>query len=374
MTLESRVVFIDTSVYRNYGYKFGKGALEKLQGLLQKNSTTLLITDITQDEINSHLETYCQELEQKINKLKSDNLLQIVTPEIDNNDILKIDINEIKKVLSKKIKDLLNEDNCETLEATDIDAKTVFSLYNNKKPPFGKDKKKSEFPDAFVLEKIRRYAVEKNEKVYIVSKDEDLKTYAEKYENLLYLDNLENYINLVVRADDKKEKDIQNFADKAFEKLQPELKLEAKEHLKQGDFIHNDLDFDLWVDENCTLNEIIEINILNKKLLDISEKHADYAVELECVFNFSYSEPNPENMHKDSLTKEWDCLGSIDTIATYSEKYSATLTIEYDFETKKIVQLYDFKFTDKYFILHEKNAKETRTEFTTIFDQHLDYN
>ena len=232
MTLESRIVFIDTSVYFSNNYKFGQHGLWKLQELLKTGSVALLITDRTKDEINIKLEdSYKSILSQKNplrNKKTKDEILLKATKKIDNIDNLNNKLTKKKEFVTKKFKYLLEETNCTFLKATDIDAKTVFSLYFNKRPPFGEGRKKSEFPDAFVLERIRQYAEEKNKKVYIISTDNDMKTYAKEYENLIYLNNLKDYIDLVVRADDKKEKDIQDFADNAFEKLKPELVSQAR--------------------------------------------------------------------------------------------------------------------------------------------------
>ena len=62
----------------------------------------------------------------------------------------------------------------------DIDWKIVFQDYFSSSPPFGKKNKKSEFPDAFILEMLKYFV---NESLTIISSDNDFKSWTKLYQD-----------------------------------------------------------------------------------------------------------------------------------------------------------------------------------------------
>jgi hypothetical protein len=85
--------------------------------------------------------------------------------------------------------------------------KNVFGKYFRKEAPFGDEKKKYEFPDAFILEAVENWCTKNDEKMYIISKDKDWEGYAKTSKKILYSDNHESIIdNLVWQSEHLSEK------------------------------------------------------------------------------------------------------------------------------------------------------------------------
>jgi len=57
----------------------------------------------------------------------------------------------------------------------EADMAAILDDYFSKRPPFGKGKKKSEFPDVLVISSLRRWATTSRQRMYLVSTDGDFK-------------------------------------------------------------------------------------------------------------------------------------------------------------------------------------------------------
>jgi hypothetical protein len=60
------------------------------------------------------------------------------------------------------------------LKAGNLKAGPVLKNYFSQKPPFGQGKKKSEFPDAFAIETLRKWCAKESAQMYVVSADPDM--------------------------------------------------------------------------------------------------------------------------------------------------------------------------------------------------------
>jgi hypothetical protein len=65
----------------------------------------------------------------------------------------------------------LQDAQVESIPLTGPDAENVFELYFGRRAPFGQGKKKSEFPDAFIVASLDRWCRERNEKMYVITGD-----------------------------------------------------------------------------------------------------------------------------------------------------------------------------------------------------------
>ena len=72
----------------------------------------------------------------------------------------------------------------------------TLDLYFRKRPPFGNAKKKSEFPDAFVLEALKSKAGVNGESVYVISEDPDLEAACKESPHLEHLPSVAHFLDL----------------------------------------------------------------------------------------------------------------------------------------------------------------------------------
>lgn len=232
-----------------------------------------------------------------------------------------------------------------------VNPKTVFDAYFNAQPPFEKEAKKHEFPDAFALEAIKNISLERSYSVYVISADGDMISFAEKEETFIPLNSIDQLIDLVVRNDEElSEPTI--FADQIFEDLEATIIAQATEHLKLGEFVHTTTEY--W-DEEIADIQINNVKLAAKNLQDVSNEHADFEVEFDVVITAEYSVPDYDRSPWDPEDKEYIHIFYNETIIKHSETYSASINIAYTDGIRANAEIVEMDFTDTIFDLTDND-------------------
>lgn len=189
--LETKHVFIDTSVYRKLNF-VDNHQLSKLQELAERDVVRLHITDITLGEVQSKLKAEEATL---LRKIESSFL-----PRVSDNDELLgaiegLRANENSDSIFREFKSFLNTCGCEYHSLEHSSPKDVFVRYFAEQPPFS-SKKKSEFPDAFVADMLDLWCSESECQMYIVSEDPDFQDICDDFDDFIYLNSLEQFLEL----------------------------------------------------------------------------------------------------------------------------------------------------------------------------------
>lgn len=277
--LASRYVFIDTSAYESKNFQFGKYALGKLEEFIKSEELTLIITDITIKEVEKHLREKAFEAAGLVKKIKKNAMFLRNTPDLPCYGIFEnISGDEIYDIVYKKFQSFLEIGNVENISVDSIKPSIVFEKYFSEKPPFGKKNKKSEFPDAFVLEAINQASLNMSELIYVVSTDPDMKKFCNSIDNLTYLEKVDDLIDLTIRNAEYLKEPVK-FADLIYSYLETKIIDEIKSQIEAGDFENEDLD--VWNDEELTDVTMNKFTFQSTNLIDVSETHADYEVEVE---------------------------------------------------------------------------------------------
>jgi hypothetical protein len=91
--------------------------------------------------------------------------------------------------------DFMSACSTEVVKADGVDADHLLSLYFGRKPPFGEGKKKSEFPDAISLLSLKS-RLQGDEKIYIVSEDDDLKSFCADDPSFICIETLDKLLDI----------------------------------------------------------------------------------------------------------------------------------------------------------------------------------
>ena len=197
--------FIDTSIIIQKNFNFKSTQFNRLVDLSKKNIVRIINTYISDCEIESGIENaLCNaKIRLESSKFKSElKVLRNSTPfsilfEKNKEDLFincKIDlINSFREYKSKS--EYIN------LPINSESPNDVFKLYFKKQYPFGMNKKKNEFPDAFILSSLHRYAKFKGICIYVVSSDNDMKNYCENVDCLCHIDSLEEFLGVASKAE-----------------------------------------------------------------------------------------------------------------------------------------------------------------------------
>lgn len=203
-------VFIDTNIIKKEQYFKQGNKIHTLKELALKNIIYLVTTKITLCEIKANLYA---DITSELERLsKSEALLSHLEGWKYPSTL------SLETKIDKLVDDFFEGDNIVVLGYDYCDdAKSIFDQYFNHKPPFGLDKKKYEFPDAFVLSCLENFANENDDcedrdayRYVVLSLDKDIKNYnsdrlyipdTTEYLSRLFSDgqNVDEYIDVIFK-------------------------------------------------------------------------------------------------------------------------------------------------------------------------------
>jgi hypothetical protein len=174
-------IALDTSAIEVEAFDFGRShALLALPKAVADQEVEVLLVDVVDREVRKHLRQRAEVTTTGLRKTLS--RLSKPSPEDATLDTSKV-VAEFEKLQLDNLATMREAEwtayvaqlRATTLAARDVDSQRVLDAYFDVRPPFSKDKPK-EFPDAFVVERLRQWAEEKQATVYVVSTDEDMKS------------------------------------------------------------------------------------------------------------------------------------------------------------------------------------------------------
>ena len=192
-------IFVDTSVFEKEDFYNGT-RIKTLFSAASMGRVRILMPDLTEYEVFKHLEKKCDEHDGSNAIHKLENSLVSDLPK--GKTIIK-ELHELKATLKEYIlkmfsKELKDARVLKIKTPKDIDVLKIIDNYKRLEPPFS-EKKRDEFPDAFVLETLEYWCEKNKEDCLLLSVDGDFKHY--ESERLTYKD----YEVLVQELVDEKE-------------------------------------------------------------------------------------------------------------------------------------------------------------------------
>lgn len=281
--MKMETVFIDTSVIVANKYFHPNSLVMVLGDLASKGHIRILLPEITVEEIRINFDKDFREALSSIAKNSS------MYRNYDESFCAISDKNR-ENIVSKakdKVESFLTLPNVMILPYdTNCDISSVFGKYFKGEPPFDKKDKKKEFPDAFVLNALEKYAKENGIKIICISQDGDFKTYNSKY---LIKTELRNFITL-------KQKEIEEKMLKIFDNIigqhKDEILKQAKditcEHLDNVELYNNNGETEIT---NITINNVtLSSDLTDYTIIRESENEIDFSlqVKINCAIDIYY--------------------------------------------------------------------------------------
>lgn len=315
MEIQTRNIIIDTSYFVQNIFDFNKIELQKLRDLIDNGSATLYLSDITIAEV----------------KKKIRDLLPIAWKKLDTGDgkylkpiplfkklLQQYDEEKAVEEVISSFQNFLKIWNVQIITSQEVSALNIYYMYSEQRPPFS-DKKKKEFPDAFVLEAIRIWRDRTDKSAYLLSNDEDWRNYIEthemkilgEYPTLFHIKELSPFINSIIRRDEELNDQVK-FADtmlgKSWHKIRERI---LKEFRSLG------FDFDGLEDEEIVNVYPLDCQLFESDILGTRDYIATYELSLEIDVIVKYSVPDYGNAFYD---KEDDKFYNLKYISVYSRQ------------------------------------------------------
>lgn len=319
--METRNIFIDTSIFIKQNYNYRSSVFENLVRLAKQQKAFLFLTDITVREIKAHIESDVSDAANASSKFK--NKAKILK-NLDKSPFIEIfqDIDETGAIdqLQQQLTDFIEQSNSEVLPIGEVTLTSIFDKYFEKQPPFGEGKKKAEFPDAFALKALEDWCAANNEKMYVASTDPDLKSYCESNEFLFSLDGIAEFIHLVTFHDEVLAPAVEALFESNKNLIEEAI---AKSFVEQG----------FWIDDQeGDVNEVYvdSIEITNMLLLQVNESKAILQLEVNTEFSADLTYDDLETASYDSEDKVLIPWQSIDKTVSQDISYTVIACIRHD--------------------------------------------
>jgi hypothetical protein len=273
--LETRHVFLDTSALVSLNFAYHGPVLSALASLAHQEAAFIYFTTVSVSEIKAQLQSEVHTSIQAASQFrKQARIFRNLTGSPYKEFFAELDPAHALAELTHQLEDFIAHSKVTVIPVNGIPVDEVFALYFNRKAPFGDSKKKNEFPDAFTLLALERWCQENNMTMYVVSQDNDLKTYCQYSSALLWLEKASDFVNLVTFHDEKLAPFVRDLLARNSTVLE--------EAIKQ---VFVDLGFFLD-DQQGEVDEVTVTNveITDEALIEVSEQHA--VVELTATVAF----------------------------------------------------------------------------------------
>ncbi|NAX19106.1 PIN domain-containing protein [Vibrio sp. V22_P2S10T140] len=335
--LETRNVFIDTQYFVKSNFNFESISFLSLKELCQKEELRYLMTSVVEREVENKIELSIKEALGSLQSFKrkahilstiDDPMLSSLFAEIREEDVYG---------KSNQVFHSFNADcNYEYVEADLIDAEKLLELYFDKKAPFGDGKKKSEFPDAISLLSLETY-LQDNEKLYVISDDNDLKAYCEGNERLIAVDSLEKLLDIYNLHTNARTEKIKQF----IESKTDEIKAQVSEYISGSDVYNSSS----WEDAEVDSFSVSKVGDFEINVVHVSDEECQLALDLTIDLDVTVIGPDFSNGVYDKEDGRFYSFGSTTREDVISFEFTCELNLSYEFvggelENVDIVELY----------------------------------
>jgi hypothetical protein len=321
--LETRNVFVDTSTFIEQNYSFHGAVFQNLLRLCANGQAKVFVTDITYREVIAHIEEDIAKACQACARLQRDARILRNLPHPPFVGLFeRIDPNSTTAELILQFKAFLERISTETLSTSSVSIESVFDKYFLRKPPFGEGKKKDEFPDAFSLQALENWCEAREELMYVVSADGDMPKHCAGSKNLLHLQKLAEFINVVEFHDEVLAPSVDRLLEANAAAIEDAI---TNEFVNQG----------FWIeDQDGDVNgvDVKHLECLDRLVLEIDKNSAVVQVDTSITFEADIIYDDLDTASYDSEDKVLIPWQQINKVVEQTETVIATVYIKHDVE------------------------------------------
>ena len=193
-------IFLDTQVFEAASLNFKTSALVSLEEQVKKGTVRLILTDITVREVKARIEkTVLTQLEglkkfkRHARMLRSSKLSEVKAA-------LDLDEKDVIRDLYRQFEEFIKRTKAEIIDTSALPAGPVLEKYFAAEPPFGTGDKKSEFPDAFVINGLVEWTTKNAKPLYVISRDKPFQNACKPHRTLHEYETLSTLLDRIIFA------------------------------------------------------------------------------------------------------------------------------------------------------------------------------
>jgi len=335
--LETRKVFIDTQSFVKAGLHFDGPAFKLFRKYCKANELFHVSTSVVEREVKSKIELSVKDA---ISAIQTFRRKARLLSSLDNEKIkglfVEIPDDDIYKNSEKVFDEFMNACFTEVVEADGIDAEELLSLYFNKKPPFGKGKKKSEFPDAISILSLKS-SLQDDEKIYIVSDDGDLKAFCADDPICISVESLDKLLDIYTTHTNVRHEQVKRY----FIENDESIKQKITEFLEDCDVYNSSTWEDAEVDDGLS---VLSLGDIEPSVLSIDDKESQVTFDIDVEFEVTVTGPDFNNGIYDREEGRVYTFDSTSRTSTISTTYTVEVFLYYEFIDGELVDAEDGGF------------------------------
>lgn len=335
--LESRKVFIDTQYFVKSGLHFDYPALKSFRKYCETNELFHITTSVVQREVKVKIEDSVKEALGAINTFRRKaRLLSSLEDEQIQGLFAEITEAEIYKKSFEVFDEFLNGCSTEVIDASQVDAEEILTLYFEIKPPFGEGKKKSEFPDALSLLSLKTY-LDEEEKIYVVSDDSDLKVFCETDPQLISVESLDKLLDIYTEYTSARSDKVKQY----FVTHNEAIERKITEYLESCEIYNSSSWEDAEVDDGLTVTNLGDIE---PSVLYIDDEESQITFDIDVEYEVTVTGPDFNNGIYDREEGRMITLGSKSVISTISSTFTVEFMLTYEFVDGELENVEEVEF------------------------------
>jgi len=200
------VVFMDTSIFDGQNYNYESSVFVSFARVVKGKGLTFLLPHPIELEVRRHIKERAQEAVNALEKAKrrAPFLTKWEHWPVKKDGFFPLSW-ELDGIAQQEWQRFLQLFNVVRLSYEYVRLKEVMQWYDSGRAPFGKGKKRKEFPDAFAVAAVSEYAVQNDVAVAVVSQDSDMGSACDHFPSLLHFPSLPAYTEAILSKDTRLE-------------------------------------------------------------------------------------------------------------------------------------------------------------------------
>ncbi|SRX51995.1 PIN domain-containing protein [Aequorivita sp. CIP111184] len=281
-------IVLDTNIFIKENFLEGKRILQLLK-LSEEEKIKIVMTKITIGEVKSRFKKFSGKAVQDLNEFKNQFESRVLRNNSAGKKIFERIVNkDIEKEFNDEFDAILLKSKILVIDYRELNIETVFEKYFKNEFPFNGGDKKNEFPDAFTLDLIEKWCIEKKIKCTVFSSDKDFLNF--ESEHFEITKDYENYLDEKLKYYLTEEHRI-SVLNKLFaqnsKKIDDEIEEWYRYKLDDDSLYHmvvwNDI-HDIEISEVIVKNKSFQIVSIDKESIEI-EIEADVTFKVELVID-----------------------------------------------------------------------------------------
>ncbi|KTB91582.1 hypothetical protein AO073_01530 [Pseudomonas syringae ICMP 11293] len=321
MPLATKNVFIDTEFYVKAELDFESKTFKSFEELCQKGELVHITSTVVEQEVKKKiLESIKEGLKNLENFKKRAGFLRN-DKELAGKIFPELTEEELKIKGHGDFQEFLDSSFAKIVDMSKVNPNEILDMFFKQIRPFGA-KKPNEFRDAFSLLAIRS-ALERGEKIYVISADPDHRAFCQGNDQFISVDTLSGMLDICYKHIDARSEFVERFLQEKNEAIRQEI----RSLLNDADGYNSST----WEDSELDHFEVIEIDDFEPQITHLDAESCLINFDVEVKFKLEVTGPDTANSFYD---REDDVLHVFDTSTrTEEEEFNFSVEIELSFES-----------------------------------------